>query len=218
MRTLFLTLFISASLMAQDSFRVQVTGQGQPVVLIPGLSSAGETWDSTVARYKDRFECHVVTLAGFAGVPRAAMTPDGMTSRVRDELVAYMKAKNLVKPVLIGHSLGGFIALDLASRYPDLPGRLVIVDAYPFQMGVDPEMTPAQAKTIAGQIRKGIGSMSQGAYEAYAKAGTSTNNLATSEANQKRLIEWAQTSDRIGAVKTPGIRPRRPRTPPEFES
>jgi N-formylmaleamate deformylase len=200
MKTLILALLISVSLAAQVSFRVQVTGKGQPVILIPGLSSGGETWDSTVARYKDRFECHVITVAGFAGVPRVAPPREGMMSQVRDELVAYVKTKSLVKPVLIGHSLGGFIVLDLASRYPDLPGRIVIVDAYPFQMGLDPTMTPARARVIAGQIQKGIAGMSQEAYEAYATAGSSTNNLVTSEVNQKRLIEWARTSDRMSVA------------------
>src|SRR6185295_1545738 len=51
------------------AFRVEVVGRGNPMILIPGLSSSGDTWEATVARYKDRFTCHVLTLAGFAGVP-----------------------------------------------------------------------------------------------------------------------------------------------------
>jgi len=183
-KTLFATLLISTSLMAQDSFRVQVTGKGQPIILIPGLSSSGETWDTTVARYQDRFECHVLTLAGFAGAPRAASPEGGMLAKVRDEIAEYIHSRKLSKPVVIGHSLGGFIAMDLAARYPDLPGKLVIVDTYPFTMGLNPNVTPAQAKTIAVQIRKGIAGMSQEAYEAYAMAGTSTNNMVTSEATE----------------------------------
>ena len=34
--------------MAQDSFRAKITGKGQAVILIPGLSSGGETWEATV--------------------------------------------------------------------------------------------------------------------------------------------------------------------------
>src|SRR5678816_2523854 len=55
--------------MTPTSFKVQVVGQGRPMILIPGLMSSGDTWKSTVARYQDRFRCHVLTLAGFAGVP-----------------------------------------------------------------------------------------------------------------------------------------------------
>jgi pimeloyl-ACP methyl ester carboxylesterase len=199
-KTLFAMLLISTSLMAQDSFRVQVTGKGQPIILIPGLSSSGETWDATVARYQDHFECHVLTLAGFVGTPRVASREGGMLAKVRDEIAEYIQSRKLSKPVVIGHSLGGFIAMDLAARYPDLPGKLVIVDTYPFTMGLNPNVTPAQAKTIAVQIRKGIAGMSQETYEAYAMAGTSTNNLVTSEANRKRLIEWARTSDRLSVA------------------
>ncbi len=41
--------------MAQDkrSFDVEVSGKGKPIIFIPGLSSAGSTWDDTVKHYKD---------------------------------------------------------------------------------------------------------------------------------------------------------------------
>src|SRR5437016_3787288 len=69
-----LTVFVMlvCGLRAEDPFRVKVTGHGRPMILIPGLSSSGETWDTTSARYKDRFECHVLTVAGFGGVARVA--------------------------------------------------------------------------------------------------------------------------------------------------
>jgi pimeloyl-ACP methyl ester carboxylesterase len=177
------------------SFRVQVTGKGPPVILIPGLSSSGETWDTTVDRYKDRFECHVLTVAGFTGVPRVPIAQGKMLSTVRDDIAAYIAAKKLDKPVVIGHSLGGTIAMDFASHYPTVPGKVIIVDTYPFMMGLDPTMTPAQAKAISGQIFTAIDGMTTEAFVAYADAGTSTNNLVASPANQKRLIEWARTSD-----------------------
>jgi pimeloyl-ACP methyl ester carboxylesterase len=129
MKTLLMALTISSALLAQDTFRVKVTGHGQAMILIPGLSSSGEVWDSTVAHYQDRFECHVLTVAGFAGVPRV---PAPMLERVRDALAAYMREKKLAQPVLAGHSLGGFLALAVATKHPDLAGKLVIVDAYPF--------------------------------------------------------------------------------------
>jgi hypothetical protein len=55
MKNLWVALTISSSLLAQDAFRVQVTGHGQPMILIPGLSCPGEVWSSTVAHYQDRF-------------------------------------------------------------------------------------------------------------------------------------------------------------------
>ena len=197
MKTLMMALTLTCAVSAQDAFRVQVTGKGQPIILIPGLSSSGETWDTTVAHYQDRFECHVLTVAGFVGVPRVAAP---MLSKVRDQLADYIRAKKLNKPAIVGHSLGGFIAMDFAAKYPDLAGKLVIVDMYPFTLGLSPGMTPEQAKTIAAQIRKSIAGMTPEAYEAYGKAGTATNNMAASGADKQRLIAWSVSSDRTAVA------------------
>src|SRR5579872_1816781 len=70
MKTLTLALAMACTLMAQAPFQSKVSGHGRPMILIPGLSCPGEVWDGTVDRYKDRFEMHVLSLAGFAGVPR----------------------------------------------------------------------------------------------------------------------------------------------------
>jgi hypothetical protein len=59
-----MTTSLAVATPANSPFQVQATGKGRPVLFIPGLSS-GETWDTTVAHYKDRYECHVLTVAGF---------------------------------------------------------------------------------------------------------------------------------------------------------
>ena len=84
---------MAGAIHAQDAFRVKVTGHGKPMILIPGLSSSGEVWDTTVARYKDRFECHVLTLAGFAGVPRIEAP---MLEKVREGIAVSVKMDKTV--------------------------------------------------------------------------------------------------------------------------
>jgi pimeloyl-ACP methyl ester carboxylesterase len=179
-------------------FQVKVTGHGQPMILIPGLSSSGEVWETTVDHYKDRFECHVLTVAGFAGVPRAAAP---MLDRVRDGIAAYIQEKHLDHPVIVGHSLGGFLALELASKYPALVGRLVIVDAYPFLPAVmDPKATLAGAKQMAAQMRKGMDGQTQADYERYVKSGVSTRLMVTSDSDFGRIVAWGLASDRTAVA------------------
>src|SRR5882724_8181158 len=108
------------------SFHVDITGKGKPMILIPGFASSGKTWDSTVAHYKDKYQCHVLTLAGFAGEPRIEAP---FLETVRKDLAAYIRKNKMDKPVIVGHSLGGFMALWLAVKEPDLVGPLVIVDS-----------------------------------------------------------------------------------------
>jgi pimeloyl-ACP methyl ester carboxylesterase len=206
MKTLLLILTASLSLPAQeavkasfnDAFQVKVSGHGQPMILIPGLSSGGETYDSTVERFKDRYECHVLTLAGFAGVPRV---PAPFLDTARDSIAAYIRDKKLAKPVIVGHSLGGFLALQIGSKYPDLVGPLVILDAYPFMSGIyDPSATAEQAKASAVEMRKYMGAQSQDMYERYVKSGLATRTMVTKDADFEKLIEWGLKTDRTAAT------------------
>ena len=136
------------------SFKVEVTGRGKPMILIPGLASSGEVWASTVDRYKANYECHVLTLAGFAGQP-AIEAPS--LEKVRNDLATYIREKKLKKPTIVGHSLGGFMALWLASAEPDLTGPLVIIDSLPFLGAINnPNATPETTKPQAEAMRKAM--------------------------------------------------------------
>jgi pimeloyl-ACP methyl ester carboxylesterase len=113
---------------AQSAFRVEVKGQGAPVLLFPGFGCTGQVWDETVAELAKTHECHVFTLAGFGGVPAIARP---WLATIKTEVVAYVKAKKLAKPTLLGHSLGGTLSLWLAASEPTLFGQVVAVDALP---------------------------------------------------------------------------------------
>jgi pimeloyl-ACP methyl ester carboxylesterase len=200
MKTLLLTFALATGLLAQAPFQVKVTGHGQPMILIPGLSSSGETWDTTVEHYKNRFECHVLTVAGFAGAARIAAP---MLDRVRDAVADYIRDKRLDHPVVVGHSLGGFLALSVAAKYPLLVGKLVIVDVYPFMAGLmDPSVTPAKTKEIAAQMRQHFGGQTQEEYERYVKSGVATRSMVASESNFDRIVAWGLASDRTAVLGT----------------
>jgi pimeloyl-ACP methyl ester carboxylesterase len=188
-KLLALALMLPAAASAQNAFQVKISGHGQPMILIPGLASSGETWDSTVARYKDRYECHVLTLAGFAGIARI---PAPMLDQVRDELAVYIRDKKLLKPIIVGHSLGGFLALSLASKYPDLPGKLIIVDSYPSLAAIyQPDVTSAQAKSQSAMTRQYMTSQPQNAEATRAMI----EQMATGKADVDRIVSWGRASD-----------------------
>jgi N-formylmaleamate deformylase len=90
------------------TFIVEVSGSGRPVIFIPGLACSGSVWDSTVGHLNGRVQSHVVTFAGFAGVPPVAQPS---LTNVYAELVRYIVDNALESPVIIGHSLGGAMAL-----------------------------------------------------------------------------------------------------------
>jgi N-formylmaleamate deformylase len=149
--TIFLCLLILPILCYSQVFKVEIYGQGQPVLLIPGYSCSGDVWKETVAQLQDRFECHVLTLPGYAGV---APTEGPILEKVKDDIITYVNDLQLKKPILIGHSLGAFMSLWVASEAPDLFGRIIAVDGVPFisamydptataeSMRANPQMNP----------------------------------------------------------------------------
>lgn len=177
------------------SFRVTVTGKGKPMILIPGLSCSGEVWDGAVARFKDRYQCHVLTLAGFAGVPRV---PAPFLEKVRKDLAAYIRDQKLEKPVVVGHSLGGFLALSLAGAEPSLVGPLVIVDSLPF-FGIlqGPEMTAEKMRPMAAGMRKAMASTPQEKYGESSKP--FFRSMVTRAEDLERITAWVSRSDPTAA-------------------
>jgi pimeloyl-ACP methyl ester carboxylesterase len=136
---------------AEVPFSVEVTGSGKPMILIPGLSCGGNVWDGTVAHFKNRHECHVLTLAGFAGQP-AIEGP--FLETVRAGVVKYIRDKKLDHPVLIGHSLGGMLSYWIAATAPDALGPVIVVDGLPnYAAVIAPGQTPDQIKAFAASLR-----------------------------------------------------------------
>jgi pimeloyl-ACP methyl ester carboxylesterase len=135
-------------------FAVRVVGTGSPVILIPGLTNNGDVWNETVAELSKTYQCHVLSLAGFAGTPAIA-ADSTWVPRMRDSIIAYVRAKRLARPVLIGHSLGGYLALDIAATAPELPRAVVNVDGLPFLPAASfPGSTVATVRPMAAQMRR----------------------------------------------------------------
>lgn len=129
---------------AHPSFRVRVVGRGRPLLLLAGLGCSGAGWNETVARYAKNYQCHVVSLAGFAG---QAPVAGPLLAAARQELLAYIAQQRLSRPTLLGHSLGGFLALELAAAAPTQFSQVIVLDALPFGAAVArPQLTEAQVR------------------------------------------------------------------------
>ena len=178
--------------------RVDVTGKGRPMVLIPGLTCPGDVWREAVARYSERYECHAVSFGGFAGRPRFE---GPFLDTARDTLLAYIRERRLARPVIVGHSLGGVLALELAAAAPDAIGPLVIVDALPFLGGAgDSTATAESARKAMEPLWKMMRGQTQEAYAAYQRQAPYLKSMVAPGPNYDRVVEWATTSDRIAVA------------------
>ena len=135
------------------SFSVQKSGHGPAIIFIPGLYCSADVWKETVAHYQDRYTCYSLTLPGFAGQP--AIHADTLLTTIAREIGRFIVANKLRRPIIVGHSLGGWLALDVAILNPGLPGGVVCVSSSPFlpglQMGND--VTLDSARKVGAMIR-----------------------------------------------------------------
>jgi N-formylmaleamate deformylase len=182
----------AASLHAQSySFRADVSGKGKPIILIPGLGCDGAVWNETVAVLSANYECHVLTLPGFSTQP--AIETDAFLETVRAELVRYIRENKLKKVVIIGHSLGGFLAMRMAITEPELASKLIIVDSLPFfAANQDATMTVEKARPMADMMKANIANQTKEQFEVFQPM--ILRNMITAEEHVQVALEWSRNS------------------------
>ena len=191
---------LSAEQQKMRSFTVDVEGQGHPVILIPGLSCSAEVWDGTIKHLNSEgFQTHALTLAGFGGVPPIHADKHYLET-IRDDVASYIEKNKLDHPILIGHSLGGFLVLWAAASHPSLPGKVISVDGLPYLAAViNPSITPEGAKNMAARMAQGIASGPEEKYKADTKQ--TLESMITSPQNVDRELRVALTSDRATSAE-----------------
>jgi len=177
--------------------KVEVVGKGRPVLMIPGLNSAGETWTETCAALQaDQVQCHIVTLPGFAGQPSAQdANQQAWLDDMRDRLLAYTEARKLKHPVVMGHSLGGFLAMQMAIKQPKTFERVVIVDTLAFLGAIqNPSATTESVKPMAEAMRTRMRTQDDTSYRAGVIS--SVKGLSRDAKRVETLTAWGNASDR----------------------
>lgn len=116
-------------------FSVEVAGQGPDVLLIPGLTAGRAVWRSTIAALPG-YRYHLLQVAGFAGAPAGGNRAGAILAPLADEIARYMLDRRLVRPAIVGHSMGGTLAMMIAARYPALAERIMVVDMLPEPVGL----------------------------------------------------------------------------------
>ncbi len=180
-------------------FSVSVTGDGPDVVLIPGLATPGEVWDATAKHLAPTHRVHVVRVAGFGSTDGEPNKADGdMLPALVAEIVQYVTG--LKRPSLVGHSIGGLIALEVAAAKPDAISRLLVVDALPFYaLLMNPGATVEQATKMATMMRNQVLAQTDAQYAAGAPMVAA--RLAKSPPARASVAQWAAASDRTVVAK-----------------
>ncbi|MFN8194066.1 MAG: alpha/beta fold hydrolase [Nocardioidaceae bacterium] len=150
-----------------------LAGSGPALLLLHGLGCDHHTWDPVVDALARRYTVVAPDLLGHgeSDKPRADYSVGGYANGMRD-LLALL---DLDRVTVVGHSLGGGVAMQFAYQYPELVERLVLVAPG----GFGPEVTPAIRMVttpgfhqVAGLLTlPGLRHLGVGALQALARTG-----------------------------------------------
>lgn len=121
----------------------QRNGQGQPLVVVHGLFGSASNWRNVALKWENDFAVWGVDLRNHGN----SFHRQGMSYQQQaEDLLSWLDNAGLDKVCLLGHSMGGKVAMEFALRYPSRVEKLIIADIAPV------EYEPSHKEIIASLI------------------------------------------------------------------
>ena len=186
-----LVLFHIAFMAHGQSSNLTITKAGsgeQSIVLVSGLACKGKIWNQTVDSLSKN--ATVYSLDYFEDKNHSLITID----QIADEVIDWAASQKLDNITLVGHSLGGIVALNVASKIPNQVGKLIIVDAFPAISALsNPGFVPNSKNDCTPFVQK-FTSMTKEQFDSFYTANLS--QMTTVADSRKMLLDWAKNYDR----------------------
>ena len=106
----------------------RIMGEGQPILIVHGLFGMSDNWQSLGKKFADFYEVHLIDQRNHGRSPHSAIFNYEVLA---NDLLNYIKDHKLKNVILMGHSMGGKTAMELAVKHADLVQKLIIVDISP---------------------------------------------------------------------------------------
>jgi pimeloyl-ACP methyl ester carboxylesterase len=103
----------------------QILGQGQPLILLHGLFGASNNWGAVAKQLSQHYEVIAVDLRNHGSSPHSASQS---YTDMADDLLELCDMLSLKRIHLLGHSLGGKVAMQFATHHPERVEKLIVVD------------------------------------------------------------------------------------------
>jgi esterase len=103
-------------------------GQGTPFVILHGLFGLSDNWQTLAKFWSQKYHVHLLDLRNHGRSPHS--TEFNYDLMVAD-LAEFLTEHQLENPVIMGHSMGGKVAMNFALSYPEKLSKLIVVDIAP---------------------------------------------------------------------------------------
>ena len=104
----------------------RIVGEGKPLVIIHGFIGMSDNWKSFGSLYAaEGFQVHILDLRNHG---KSFHSDEFNYNVMSDDVLEYCQEHNLAKVSIIGHSMGGKVAMLFATTYPEMVDKLIIAD------------------------------------------------------------------------------------------
>ena len=108
--------------------------KGHDLIIIHGLFGMSDNWNALGKKFAKYCKVHLIDLRNHGRSPHSTEFNYDVMS---EDVLEYMEDNNIVDPIILGHSLGGKVAMKFAFTYPDKIEKLIVVDIAPRQYNTD---------------------------------------------------------------------------------
>ena len=107
----------------------RIEGTGKPLLIIHGFLGMSDNWKSYASLYAEvGFQTHILDLRNHG---RSFHSDEFSYDLMAKDVLEYCKENNLEKVAIIGHSMGGKVAMLFATEHPEMVDKLVVADIGP---------------------------------------------------------------------------------------
>lgn len=184
-------LILSQMAFSQKAITVEKTGNGKPILFLPGFTVPGSVWNETIQNLNGSWECHTVSYAGFNGT---APIDTPWYEPIRTQLIQYIQKEGLSNLTVIGHSMGGNLAVELASELPDQVTGLILIESLPCMLELVMPGVPASNIHYNSPYNNQILAMSPDEFrEMVTKM---CQSITSQKEKDDLLVNWSLQADR----------------------
>ena len=103
-------------------------GNGQKIIILHGLYGSSDNWQKIAKSLSINYSVYSLDLRNHGNSPHSDIFT---ISSMAEDLHEFVTDKKISKTSIIGHSLGGKVAMEFAAKYPEFLDKLIIVDIAP---------------------------------------------------------------------------------------
>lgn len=189
--TLFMLLISFLATAQNPAIYTEKSGSGEVIFFLPGFTTPGSVWDDTISKLQKNATSIKISYAGFNGLPTIEMP---WYATIKKELLDYIKKEEIQTFSIVGHSMGGMLAMELASELPENINKLVLVDALPCMRALIMPGVPATAIQYESPYNQQM--LQQNDSTIAAMALMMAQNMTLNEAKVQELAKWSIEADR----------------------